>query len=641
MCVGDCNPRASGAKFIAMSNAALLSGHGKNKEEVESLEVAEDAREAQWEERSFVADLFMGKLHFKSIFPYPEQSEEDRLIGDGYLAKIEAFMKAHVDPEQIDVTGEIPPSVMKGLAELGCFGMKIPKQYGGLGLSQVNYNRALALICSWCGSTGAMLSAHQSIGVPQPLMLFGSDEQKQRYLPRFARGEVSAFALTEPDVGSDPARMSTTATPTADGKHYIINGTKLWCTNGAIADVLVVMAQTPPIMKNGREKKQITAFIVEKDMPGFEVAHRCRFLGLNGIQNALLKFHDVKVPAENIIWGEGKGLRLALITLNAGRLSLPAGCIGAARQCLKEARIWGNERKQWGAPIGKHEAGASKIASMSAHLFAMEAITWMSGTFVDRKSHDIRIEAAMAKVFCSEQTHRIVENTVQLRGGRGYERSSSLRARGEDPFPAERALRDSRINTIVEGTSEILRLFVAREALDRHLKIAGDVLNSRLSLGKRFIALLKAGSFYVGWYPWQWIAPMFGFWPRYAGLGVLGKHLRYSARTSHKLARTIFHLMLRHGPKLEKRQLQLSRVVDIAIDLFVMSTTIARARARAGKPEYGNVVEVADLFCREARVRIHENFRALWSNPDSARNRVARQILEGKGLWLEKEIVTL
>lgn len=630
-----------------MSNAALLSSHGKNKEEVESLEVAEDAREAEWTERSFVGEIFMGKLHVGSLFPYPEQSDEDRRIGDEYLKKIEVFLKAKVDPEKIDEEGEIPAEVMKGLAELGCFGMKIPKEYGGLGLSQVNYNRALALICSWCGSTGAMLSAHQSIGVPQPLMLFGTDEQKKKYLPRFAKGEVSAFALTEPEVGSDPARMSTTAIPTADGKHYLINGTKLWCTNGVIADVLVVMAQTPAIMKNGREKKQITAFIVEKGMPGFEVLHRCRFLGLNGIQNGLLKFTDVKVPKENIIWGEGKGLRLALITLNAGRLSLPAGCIGGARQCLKIARIWGAERIQWGAAIGKHEQGASKIASMSAHLFAMEAITWMSGTFVDRKSHDIRIEAAMAKVFCSEQTHHIVENTLQLRGGRGYERSSSLRARGENPFPAERALRDSRINQIVEGTSEILRLFIAREALDRHLKIAGDVLNSRLSLGKRFLALLKAGSFYVGWYPWQWLAPLFGYWPRFAGMGRLGGHLRFAARTSHKLARTIFHLMLRHGPKLERRQMQLARVVDIAIDLFVISATIARAKSRMDKPEaypvseYGNVEDVADLFCREARERIRANFRALRHNVDSKHNLVAKQILEGKGTWLEKEAVSV
>jgi alkylation response protein AidB-like acyl-CoA dehydrogenase len=623
-----------------MSNAALLSTHGKNREEVESLEVAEDSRETEWTSRSFAADIFMGRLHLDSIFPYPEQSEEDRGIGDEFIARLTPFLKAKIDADKVDETGEIPADAMKGLAELGCFGMKIPKEYGGLGLSQVNYNRALAVVASHCASTGALLSAHQSIGVPQPLMLFGTPEQKRKFLPRFAQGEVSAFALTEPEVGSDPARMSTTATPTPDGKHYLINGTKLWCTNGAIAGTMVVMAQTPPVIKNGREKKQITAFIVEKTMPGFEVVHRCRFMGLNGIQNALLKFTDVKVPKENIILGEGQGLKLALVTLNAGRLSLPAGAVGGVRQCLKISREWGNERKQWGAPVGKHEAGAAKIASMTSHLFAMEAITWMAGTWVDRKSHDIRIEAAMAKVFCSEQSHRIIENTVQLRGGRGYERASSLRARGEIPFPAERGLRDSRINMIVEGTSEILRLFVAREALDKHLKIAGDVLNPKLGLGRRLGALLKAASFYVAWYPWQWIAPVLGTWPRFAGHGRLGAHLRYAHRTSHKLARTMFHLMLRHGPGLEKKQMQLTRIVDIAIDLFVMSATVARAEARKA-PEFENSTDVADLFCREAKQRISDNFRAIRCNVDAQRYRVAKQVLEGKGKWLEKEVVPL
>ena len=310
------------------------------------------------------------------------------------------------------------------------------------------------------------------------------------------------------------------------------------------------------------------------------------------------------------------------------------------RQCLRLAREWGNARKQWGAPIGKHEAGAYKIASMSAHLFAMEAITWMAGTWVDRKSHDIRIEAAMAKIFCSEQAHKIIDDTLQLRGGRGYERASSLKARGERPFPAERVLRDSRINMIVEGTSEILRLFVAREALDRHLKIAGDVLNPRLGLGRRLAALVKAAGFYAIWYPWQWCAPLLGYWPRYAGVGRLGKHLRYASRTSHRLARSTFHLMLRHGPKLERRQLQLTRIVNIAIDLFVMSATVARAQARvANSAEYPNVEDVADLFCRQARERIRENFRELRCNPDKQYDRVAKQILEGKGTWLEKEVV--
>ncbi len=622
------------------TSGAVLSGKGKNREEAESLEVAEDSRETEWSQPSFLAELFMGKLRTEQVLPYPLQEAGDRKIGDEFCAKFEKFLRENVNPDEIDETGIIPEKVMKGLAELGCFGIKIPKEYGGLGLSQTNYGRALALVSSYCASTAALLSAHQSIGVPQPLSYFGTEAQKKKYLPMFAKGAISAFALTEPEVGSDPARMSTTATPTEDGKHFLINGTKLWCTNGAIADVLIVMAQSPAIMKNGREKKQITAFIVEKGMPGFEVVHRCRFMGLNGIQNALLKFTNVKVPRENIIWGEGKGLRLALITLNTGRLSLPAGCIGGMRQCLRVARIWGAERRQWGAQIGMHEAGASKLGYIASHLFATEAITWLAAAWTDRKSNDIRLEAAVAKVFGSEHCHSVIDQTLQLRGGRGYERATSLRARGEKPWAIERALRDSRINLILEGSTEIMRLFVAREALDHHLRVAGDVLNSRLGIGKRLFAAVKAGGFYAAWYPMQWLGPFidWSFFPRFASLGRLGAHLRYAKRASRKLARTLFHLMVLNGPALEKRQNQLMRIVAIGSDLFAMAATVGRAKALKAEGD-GEVESVADLFCREARVRIESNFHALKRNEDKAERVVAKSILEGKETWLEKEIV--
>ena len=410
--------------------STILDGKGRSKEELQAMEVAEEAREKEWTQPSFVAELFMGKLNLNAITPFPEQDPEDKRAGDEFVAKLDRFFKEKVDTHKIDEEELIPDHVMKGLAELGAFGIKIPKKYGGLGLSQVNYLRALATVNSYCASTTAMLSAHQSIGVPQPLMLFGTEEQKTKYLPMLAKGAVSAFGLTEPGVGSDPAKMITVATPTPDGNHYIINGTKLWCTNGAIADLLIVMAKTPSTFVNGREKQQITAFIVDSKTPGFEVVHRCKFMGLRGIQNALLKFKDVKVPKENIVWGTGKGLRLALITLNAGRLSLPAGCIGTTKRCLDIVRTWGNERVQWGGPVGKHEAGADKLATISATLFAMESITYLAGAWVDKKSQDIRLEAAMAKLFCSIQSDRLVDETVQMRGGRGYERGPSLKARG-------------------------------------------------------------------------------------------------------------------------------------------------------------------------------------------------------------------
>ncbi len=611
----------------------------ETKEKQEAMEVAEAAREVEWENPSFVGELFMGRFHPDFIFPFPHQEEADRKIGDEYLALLETFLRETVDPDEIDRTRELPQKVIDGLVKLGAFAMKIPQEYGGLGLSQVNYNRAVMLVSSHCANTAVWLSAHQSIGVPQPLKLFGTPEQKKKYLPRFREGAISAFALTEPSVGSDPAKMSTTATPTPDGNFYLINGDKLWCTNGPVADLIVVMAQTPPKLVNGKEKKQITAFIVETKWPGIEMVHRCDFMGLKAIQNGLLRFKDLKVPKENILLGEGRGLKLALATLNTGRLTLPAACVGGAKQCLVMARDWCNERVQWGAPIGKHEAVANKLAWMSAYTLAMEAMTYYTSLLVDEGGRDIRLEAAMAKLFCTEASWKVIDQTVQVRGGRGYETADSLRARGEKPYPVERMMRDARINTIIEGSSEIMRLFIAREALDPHMKLGMPLFDPRMGFAKKFRGFLRMAGFYGFWYPRQWLT--WGAFFKYGKFGPLAKHLRFLERYSHRLARNILHAMGRYQLGLEKKQMVMARLVDIGVALFAMGVTCSRALGLKDQDKkYANAVELADLFCHLQRKEIKLQFKNLFDADDKFAYRISRKFLEGDYAWLEEEILS-
>jgi hypothetical protein len=516
--------------------------------------------------------------------------------------------------------------------------MKIPQKYGGLGFSQLNYVRAIGYIASHCASTAVMLSAHQSIGVPQPLKLFGTEEQKRKFLTRFGKNRyISAFALTENNVGSDPAQMLTKAEPVEDGNFYILNGEKLWCTNGPIADILVVMAQTPPKIVRGKERKQITAFIIEKTMPGVEVTHRCRFMGLHGMQNGVIKFTNVKVPKDHIISEPGKGLKLALETLNTGRLTVPSGAITCAKQCLRIVREWANKRKQWGATIGEHEAITSKIANMAATIYATESITELSSIMADESKADFRLEAAISKLFGTEAVWRIADDTVQIRGGRGYETADSLRNRGEDAIPVERILRDARINTIIEGTSEIMHLLIAREIMDSHLKLAAPILSSRTNLAQKFTALIKTGIHYAFWYPRLWITI-----PMVSSEGVPKKlkgHFRYVEKSSKKLARNLFHAMMIYQAKLEKKQLVLFRLVNIGMDLFVMAASISRAVSlMSEKDKSGNCVELCDIFCRNARNNVNNEFRTLFRNNDERVYKTGRSICKGEFLWLEEGV---
>lgn len=603
-----------------------------------ALELAEAAREAH-EQGSFVADMFMGRWSPQKIYPLTggDPAEEGR--AETFLARLGDFLRTQVDPDLIDRTGEIPPAVLGGLAELGAYGIKIPREYGGLGLSQTTYCRACTLIGSHCGSLFAHLSVHQSVGVPQPLMLFGTEEQKRAFLPRVARGEISAFALTEKAVGSDPARMTTRAEPTAEGEHFLINGEKLWCSNGTRAGLLIVACKTPAKKVGGRAREQITTFIVEAQAAGVDVMHRCQFMGLRALYNGVIRFTNVKVPRGNILGGEGRGLKVALTTLNSGRLSIPAASLGATKRALGIAREWSAERVQWGAPIGEHAAIAEKIRRIAANAFAMEAIIAVTSRAVDRdKRADIRLEAAMCKMWGTEKAWAAIDDLMQIRGGRGYETVTSLKARGEKPYPVERMMRDNRVSLIFEGSSEILRLFIMREALDPHLKIAGVALNTERSRKERVKSALHAAAFYAWWYPRQWLP--FGVRAPAKMRPELARHFTHSARLSRRMARTLFHQMVKFGPKLEKQQVLLARIADIGADIFAVTASCVQAQRLIDGGQ------AADLICRvvndvaaQAWARVETNFRGIGSNTDAAGYTFAQEVLHGEHRWLERGIV--
>jgi alkylation response protein AidB-like acyl-CoA dehydrogenase len=603
--------------------------------EKQAREVAEAAREAEWTLPSFGKELFLGNFRLDLIHPQPAVEPEAAAKGERFLAELQRFLEQEVDPLEIEREAKIPEHVIEGLKRIGAFGMKVSEDYGGLGLSQVHYNRALAMVGVWNASLSALLSAHQSIGVAEPLRMFGTEEQKRRWLPLVARDHVSAFLLTEPDVGSDPARLSCTATPVEGG--YRINGRKLWATNGAIADIVVVMAKVP---RSEGHRGGISAFVMPYDSDGVSVENRNAFMGLRGIENSVTRLDDVFVPEENRIGREGEGLKIALSTLNTGRLALPAICVGVAKWATKIGREWSTEREQWGRRIGEHDAVAQKLAFIAGSAFGLEAMLDVASRLADNKSNDIRIEAALAKLYGSELGWRVVDELMQIRGGRGFETAESLKARGEKPVPVEQAFRDMRINRIFEGSSEIMHLLIAREAVDQHLQVAGEILDPETEFRAKAQAARRAATFYP-----RWLAQLVvgeGQKPgSYGEFGELAEHLRYVERASRRLARSTFYGMSRWQARLEYRQAFLGRIVDIGAELFSISAAVVYAetigRERPERREQAR--ELAGLFCAQARRRADTLFHELWSNDDDLGRSAAGRILEGRYTWLEEGVI--
>jgi len=636
--MAETTPQRSPTRAPEEAPATLIDTSKMLAGERAALEATEAARESP-ATLGFVAELFMGRWRPDKlavpVLSAPDRAEEARAAK--WLGELAGFLRSEVDPDAIDRTGEIPAAVMAGLARLGAYGIKIPREFGGLGFSQEIYLKACVLLGSHCANVFSHLSVHQSVGMPQPLVLFGTEDQKKAWLPRLARGAVSGFALTEAGVGSDPARMTTRSEP--DGDSLVINGEKLWCSNGTLAELLVVVARSPSRIIGGRLRDQLTAFAVEVGTPGVAITHRCQFMGLRALNNAVVRFTNVRVPRSAIIGGEGRGLKVALTTLNAGRLSIPAASLGMMKRSLAIAREWCGGRVQWGRPIGQHEAIAGKVRWIATHTFALEAMLSLTARIIDRDPRaDIRLEAAMCKLWGTEKAWEALDHLMQLRGGRGYETVGSLAARGEKPHPVERMMRDARVTRIFEGSSEIMRLFIMREALEPHLKAAGAALHSQVSAGQRARAAFAAAGYYAAWYPSTWVPRDLrlpkGIDPR------LAAHLAAASRAGRRLSRALFHLMVRHGAGLEKRQLLLGRLADIGSDLFALTAACLHADEciRRGE-EAGRVRVVVEDFACLAGARIEQAFRGLRRNADAHGYAVAQQVVAGDHRWLEQGIV--
>jgi hypothetical protein len=380
--------------------------------------------------------------------------------------------------------------------------------------------------------------------------------------------------------------------------------------------------------RSTRAPRKISAFVVETAWPGVKVERRCRFMGLRALANGVIRFRDVRVPRENLIGREGQGMRIALTTLNTGRLTIPAGASGAVKKCLDVVRDWTRARVQWGAPIWKHETISHQVAEMAATSFAMDSVSRLTSQMADRGGYDIRLEAAAAKEWNTCREWEIVDRTLQIRGGRGYETEASLRDRGEEPIGIERMLRDCRINRIFEGSSEIMHLFMAREAVDQHLQVAGAMIDPRKGLGAKLAAIPAIVLFYARWYPALWlkglVTPL-----RYDGFGRLATHLRFVERSCRKLARETFHGMAVYQARMEVKQAFLFRCVDVSMELYAMAASVSHARHAydQGLPDAAGAAELADVFCRSARRKVRRLFQDLWRNDDGLRSRLAARVM--------------
>jgi len=582
----------------------------------------------------FAKGLFFGQFNAPLLFPYPQMKPEEKGVVEQTVAEVRRFCEEKIDPAVIDRDADISQEVIDGLAQLGVLGMTVPQEYGGRGFSQQGNVRVLETIGARDSAVAVFVNAHHSIGV-RALMLFGTDEQKHRWLPDMANGrKLAAFALTEPEAGSDAANVQTTATPSADGRTYILNGTKQYITNGGIAQVLTVMARTPV---PGSSESKVTAFLVTPDMPGFQVLEaRMPKCGIRGTATARLAFQDMPVPAENVLGQVGKGLKVALTVLDFGRTTFGASCTGMAKTCLRAAVEHARTRVQFKQPLAEFELVQKKIAFMAANAFAMEATTTECASFIDRGFDDYMLETAMLKVWSTDALWQIINDTIQIYGGKAYFT--------DQPF--ERMMRDARINMIGEGANDVLRAFIAMVGMRGVGVQLKEVLNAMANPFKDFGTLWRFGKSQVE-----------------ARLGTpdIPLHAPATLRDdAHELAKRVrdFGLAVQQtlahvrksalkdgkpsGPadeelliveELMKRQYLQERLADAACDLYASSCTLARldvllTQANHNPGDVQRDVAAGRYFMKLANRRMKQNLAALWDNDDEATTAAARAALE-------------
>ncbi len=559
------------------------------------MQQAEELLGSLPEKTGVAKGLFEGRFVADWVFPYPQLPAKQRADVDRAVAELERFCDANLDAERIDREADIPREVIDGLGELGILGMTAPTALGGRGFSQMGYCRLLEVIGARCSSTAIFVNAHHSIGM-RSLLLFGTEEQKRKWLPDLISGrKLAAFALTEPEAGSDAANVQTTATPTADGAAFVLNGEKRYITNGAIAGILTVMARTPV---PGSDATAITAFLVTPDMPGFEVVEpRMQKLGVRGTATARLAFHDMRVPRENILGPLGKGLKVALTILDFGRTTFGACCTGAAKTCLRLATEYSHTRRQFGRPLADFELMQKKLALMAAWTYAMEAMTTVTAGLIDRGLEDYMLETAMLKVWSTERLWMIVNDAFQIHGGAAYFTDR----------PLERMLRDHRINQIGEGANEVLLSFIGLVGMRGPGQRMKDVTDS---LKRPWSAPAAVGGFLMEALRVRLSTPH---------VPVQSPELKPAARRLGKLIRrlhtTVQATLFHHREKILDRQLVLERIAWLAMELFASACALSRWDDDLRRNDHSHDA-VARLFIADSLRRAETCVREMRNNDD-------------------------